>query len=791
MKSLQLLIVFVSLTYFSFAQTIKGKVVDEKSMKPLAFVNLILSNGKGGATTDIDGNFKITIPNGEFVTVTYVGYQSKEYYPNGNLSVVIMLKSKAIEINEVVITAGENPANIIMRKLLANKKENNPEKKSYKLNSYNKTTYSATDSMTFGDLDDSASYELKAYVDTNHFLVMETVNETYFKPPNKKKETVLANKMSGFEELQFMLTPTDLQPFTMYKDLVTIFDKQYVSPICNGCIGKYFYNIEDTLYEGGDSIFVLSYQPSKGKNFEGLTGVLYVNSNKYALQYLLAEASEKEGVGASIQQQYSLINNEHWFPEQLLSTIEFYDLGLKVDSRSYIKNVELFPTFVGGTFGRIAIETATNSNEMDTVFWKENRHLQLSVKDENTYQSLEQLTDTIPLVELANYLLLLQHANGIPLGKITLPFNRFLRINDYENVRLGLGVYTNRKLSRYFSIGGYGAYGFGDEEVKYGASLEVYPSGFKSDLALIALYENDVMENGTMRFLRDRGVNPRDLLMTNVFKYENYTAALKGRFAKYAQGKLSFTRANRSIQSNYRFKKDIDNPQSVIDYTNDEVSIQLKYAYGERFSRMGEYEMSLGTKYPVVWLNYTQSITQFGGDFASQKMEASFKYSFPTVTFGQTSVLINAGKTFGDALLPSIYFGNGNFVDNFGIYQPQSFQTMGLYEFLSTEFAEIHFNHNFKNLLFGDGKFAPHLELVQSIAFGNLNNPQNHNLIEYNTLESGYFESGLLLKNVIKYRVLDTYKIGMGVGAFYRWGSYSFKNETDNFAFRTTFSVTI
>ena len=52
--------------------------------------------------------------------------------------------------------------------------------------------------------------------------------------------------------------------------------------------------------------------------------------------------------------------------------------------------------------------------------------------------------------------------------------------NGYEGVRLGGGLRTNAKLSRFFSVGGYGAYGFKDRMAKYGGDLRVKPMAARS-----------------------------------------------------------------------------------------------------------------------------------------------------------------------------------------------------------------------------------------------------------------------------------------------------------------------
>jgi len=46
-------------------------------------------------------------------------------------------------------------------------------------------------------------------------------------------------------------------------------------------------------------------------------------------------------------------------------------------------------------------------------------------------------------------------------------------------------------------------------------------------------------------------------------------------------------------------------------------------------------------------------------------------------------------------------------------------------------------------------------------------------------MDLGYYESGLLINNLVN---LQLYTIG--IGAFYRWGPYSFDNVGDNFAYK-------
>ena len=57
----------------------------------------------------------------------------------------------------------------------------------------------------------------------------------------------------------------------------------------------------------------------------------------------------------------------------------------------------------------------------------------------------------------------------LPLGVFDLDMNRVLHLNLYQGLNLGLGLHTNDRLSKLFSLGGYWGYGFASKSATYGA----------------------------------------------------------------------------------------------------------------------------------------------------------------------------------------------------------------------------------------------------------------------------------------------------------------------------------
>lgn len=87
----------------SIAQTITGSVKDSDG-SALAGASIRIKGGKGGATTGVDGSFKLDLPTGnETLIISMVGYKTKEVSVNGRSVVNIVLEDNTAAIDEVVV----------------------------------------------------------------------------------------------------------------------------------------------------------------------------------------------------------------------------------------------------------------------------------------------------------------------------------------------------------------------------------------------------------------------------------------------------------------------------------------------------------------------------------------------------------------------------------------------------------------------------------------------------------------------------------------------------------------
>ena len=67
--------------------TVRGHIVDETG-EPLIGVTVKIENATGGAVSDIDGNFSLTVPSGKTNLVfTYTGYKTLTMQASSNMTV--------------------------------------------------------------------------------------------------------------------------------------------------------------------------------------------------------------------------------------------------------------------------------------------------------------------------------------------------------------------------------------------------------------------------------------------------------------------------------------------------------------------------------------------------------------------------------------------------------------------------------------------------------------------------------------------------------------------------------
>ncbi|HNI06371.1 MAG TPA: DUF5686 family protein, partial [Flavobacteriales bacterium] len=482
--------------------SLTGRVQDARTAEPLAFVPVNEAGTREGTLSDIDGRFALSVPAlPTHLRFSYVGYRTLEIEVTTAIPLVVRLEQVSTELRQVTVSGTDNPAHRIIRRAWANRRENDGMKyRAHRYVSYGKTVLDPElDSAVVGDtarlaLLDTSTRKIYDLAERQHLLLIESVTKKSFIPPDKAREEVLAMRVSGLKDPSILTLLASTATFSIYEPEIRISNKTYLGPLGPTATTKYRFNLEDTLYQGDDSVYVISYRPRAGAKFNALEGLLYINTDGYAVQNVTAGPSEREGTSIRLQQVHARVGGK-WFPEQLNTFIYFDNLqvnNVRVGGtgRIYLKDIEVDADVARKEVRGPAFVADRMSTRRDNAFWDQWRMDTLDRRELKTYASIDSLGDSLNFDRRLKTLEALL-AGRVRIGRFDLPLGRILSYNGHEGFRLGAGLWTNDRLWRYGSFGGYMAYGFTDKVLKYGGDITFKPV-YGRDLHIKLGYTNDV-----------------------------------------------------------------------------------------------------------------------------------------------------------------------------------------------------------------------------------------------------------------------------------------------------------
>ena len=100
-SSIMLMLMALMMSVTSFAQGLKGHVIDENGEPVIGATVAEKSNPKNATITDFDGNFVVNIQAGHTLTVTYIGYQTFEGAAKNGMTINLKPDNKVLD--EVVV----------------------------------------------------------------------------------------------------------------------------------------------------------------------------------------------------------------------------------------------------------------------------------------------------------------------------------------------------------------------------------------------------------------------------------------------------------------------------------------------------------------------------------------------------------------------------------------------------------------------------------------------------------------------------------------------------------------
>jgi hypothetical protein len=788
-----IIVVLVSLDGYGQLTKIMGVVSDSVNGEPMPFVNVHFKGTTIGLTTTFDGSYSIETRNpSDSLIASFVGYdrQAKAVKKGQFQYINFSLYPGNVTLETVEIFAGENPAEILLRKIIKNKERNNPDKyNAYQYEAYNKIQVDANNitenfkhrrlfrqfQFIFDNVDTS-TVNGKTYLP---IFLSETISDVYTRKNKPSIEIIKATKISGLENESVMgLLGEKFKHTNIYDNYIDLFQKNFVSPIANFGLSFYKYYLVDSAYINNKWCYKVMFKP-RHKQTLTFTGHYWVHDTTFAIKQIEMRIVDDANINfindLVLAKEFDLIEGKYWLLtkdfiigdlnliENNKKTLGFF--GRKSTTfRNYVINQPKEDKFYARPVNVIVQDSA---NLFEDEFWLNNRHEDLT-RDEKTIYFMIDTLKTIPRFNSYIDIIEMVTTGYYKAGYVELgPYASLLSFNAVEGARFRVGGRTSNKFSTKLMLYGHVAYGTWDSRWKYGAGMlymldknprRSFGASFKYDLEQLGASQNAFREDFFLAFLFRR--NPANKLsmveeMKIFYEHEWFTGF---------SNTINLTHRNLYPVGDTKFEFYYqDNATQKISeetaITSTEIRLDTRLAYQEHFLT-GEFErISLGAKYPIINIRYGYGIPSSRSDYEYHKLQISINHWFNVFNLGWSKYIIEMGRIWGTLPYPLLKLHEGNetyFFDEF------SHNMMNYYEFVSDKYISAFYTHHFDGFFFNRIPLFRKLKWREVVFVRGLVGGMDKANKEYsvfpkgmNTLDKPYFETGAGIENIFKVARVD------------------------------------
>lgn len=788
------------------AQTISisGVVLDDDTGEPIPFASVYLQKTTTGVAADFDGAFAISFPAGAADSIVFsaVGYVTavKRIASLPKQPLTIRLKPESFSLSEIVVLAGENPANEIVRRIIRNKERNSLTR----FDIWQAEMYAKTE-LDLDGIDKSLMEEkllepfdfifenIDSTSDETPFLpafLTETIADVYFiREAGKKKEIPKAQKVSGVENQSIVESIGILhQDYDVYDNWIEILEKSFAGPFSNTALANYEYYIQDSAFVKGQWSYKLKFKPKRKQEYT-FYGDFWVDMQTYAVEVVQMRMSPGANLNlidrVVLYAEFDRYGDSLWLPAK---TSRIIDFSVVKESPGLIgrKTVCYRNYLVGSPDTRERYERTDprmitlQSLQQDEVFWDTARFEALSHNEAGIYQMIDSIQQAPAFKRYANTLYALG-TGYVKWGWIELgPWFSLYSLNVVEGHRFRFGLGTSAMVSKKYYVYGYGAYGTRDRAFKYGFQAQYNISkrpwtyfGFKytDDIELNSENSETVGEGNLLSGIYRRPV-PQKLLRVQEGKFYFEKGWPKG-----WSNRLVLLHRRNDPYGKEGFPFRFEAAEGVVDSITrtSELFFSLRYAFEERFLEGNYSRISMGSRYPIVELQYTAGLKGIlGSQFNYHKLTLSVAHWFNTPPLGWMKYSLKGSRTFGTLpyLLLDVVPGNETY-----FYQNNAFNGLNKYEFAADRYLEFMFEHHLEGFFFNripllrklkwrevgsfklawGGLSAANLELNRLNNYDRqLSDPQPGEGVFYGTFDRGpYMEASAGIENIFRFIRID------------------------------------
>jgi hypothetical protein len=756
--------VFLLFAAFSTNAQLKGNIT-AKNGEPLSSVSVYLENTFTGTTTNDNGDYNLTLEKPGKYTLVFqiIGFttlKKEVLITSFPFELDVVLEEENVQLKEIVISTKDNPANRIIRNVIANKEKNTDKYSKYTAKFYSRGLFRIKDApekflgISIGDLGGGLDSTRSGIV----YLSETFSNISFQKKPKKFKEKITASKVSG-KDNGVSFNRAEESSLDLYENSLEVFNG-LVSPIASNAFSYYKYKLVGTFYDTNGRLINKIKLIPKQKNDRVFDGFIYIVEDDWAL-YGTDVTTTGAQIGIPVLNSLELKQGYQYSEEiagwVLTNQTIGFDIsffGIKQNGKfSYVYSDYNFkPSFIENNFTNEVLSFEKDATKKDTVFWNKLRPVQLTTEEATDYK----IKDSIKIVRKSKKYLDSIDSKGNTFGWLD-PITGYRFRNSYKNnsftyngplLKSGFntvqGFYTGagfryfeqiNKYGKWWNAGVNAEYGFSDKRLRPTFFFTKKWDNFSRPRLNISGGVTTSQFNGREPMLKLNNT------LRSLFYGNNYIKIYEKTFTKvayseeikngvYFSSSLEYAKRTPLFNTtNYSFVKESkneytsNNPLEITDFTNGAfkehniaiLNVGAKFIFGQKYAMYPNSKSNEGNDtYPTLSLTYTKRFGANNSALNSDVFIANIKQDISTGNYGNFQYHLRAGaflKRKNIAFMDNLQ-ANGNqllFPIDAGL---NAFNLLEYYKFYTNDkYAEMHVEHNFR------GAFLGQIPLINKLNF--------------------------------------------------------------------------
>ena len=717
-----------------------------------------------GASANNRAKFAVNVQPGTYTVVCqHIGYAAQEKKVTitaSDAELTFTLEEQKLQLKEVIIKHGEDPAYTIMRAAIKKRPEYKKEVNAFTCDLYTKDLIKLRrlpkkilgQKIPEEDRDDMGLDTSGAGV----IYLSESVASVAMQKPDKFKMQVKSSRVSGSNGFGFSF-PTFIN---MYDNNVILFTQKlnprgFISPVADGAIFYYKYKYLGSFWEDGREVNTIRVIPRR--SYEPLfSGIINITENDWRIHSLdltLTKQSQLEIVDTlKLTQFHTPVTNDIWRVKNQLIHFDFNQFG--IDAAGNFVNVysdyNLQPAFAKNYFDNVIIKYDTGVNKKSKVYWDSIRPMPLEKEEARDYQVKDslfevhkdsmktQLTADVlnakqgkikPLdifwdgIHRTHYTKLGSHSWSIE------PLIKGLEYNPAEGVVTNVEGSYDKYLWRArtnVSVQPHLRYGFSNGHLNGWLEVKL---GSRDYEGMGKIKKSDWSFSGGSRitqFNRESPILPLINTISTLFYGDNFMKTYENVFGNIGYSRRFENGLRLSVSTLYEDRKPLDNTTRFTLFKKDSVNITPNYPFdristqftphkallvaaeisfkpGQKYIQFPYSKMPIGSKYPTFTISYVKGISELLGsnvDFDKWKFAITDDVNFRIGGLLKYKFAVGGFMNDKAVYIQDYQHFNGNLTAAAGDYV-NSFQLVSYYAFSNTDrfYVQAHLEHHFNGML--------------------------------------------------------------------------------------------